>query len=294
VSLAITRDQLTLLRELDGDWFDLGRFPRMDHVSPSMANKFADCPEQGRQRYILGKPELPAEMPLIGTAVHRGIEWNMQQKITSHVDLPIAEVVERYDDEIFMLVVGEEEEKVGQEIVWDTSYEDAKTRGRLMLGEYHNREAAKIQPIDVEGSFSVPMGLPVKVQGRYDILTADRAIDLKTGKQRTTKPKSSWLIQGAIYSFATGLPVEFHTMACTQKDHKVSIVTPLESEDLYYNPSQAEIDALAYTVRTIMYDALHYLHAFGPDNPWPTRGRFHIWACDYCSFRAGCPAWPST
>ena len=137
------------------------------------------------------------------------------------------------------------------------------------------------------------MGLPVKVEGRFDILCADRAIDLKTGKQKTTKPKASWLIQAAIYQFATGLPVEFHTAACSLKDHKVSIVTPIESEALYLNMSRPEIEALQHVIRTVMYDALHYMQIYGPDTPWPTRGRFHIFACDFCSFRSNCPAWAS-
>src|SRR4029077_19375869 len=200
----------------------------------------------------------------------------------SHVDLTVVDVLDHYDDELFADVVASEQEKAGEEIEWDTSFDEAKTRGLLMLGRYLTDECPKIQPVAVEGKFSVPMGMPVPMEGRFDILCADRAIDLKTGKQRTTKPKASWLIQGAIYSFATGLPVEFHTLSCSAKDHKVGIVTPLESEALYLDLSQAEIGATQHTVRTIMDDALSYMHRYGPDTPWPTRGRFHIFACDFC------------
>jgi len=289
VTISIDPSELSLLRA--PEWFDLERFPRLDHVSPSMTNKFSDCPEAGRQRYILNTPERPAEAPLIGSAVHLAVERNMRQKIESHTDLPVAELIDWYDDS-FVSFVDEEQEKTGLEVEWDTSVDEARTRGRLMLGEYHNREAPKIQPVAVEGRFSVPMGLPVKVEGRFDILCADRAIDLKTGKQKTTKPKASWVIQGAIYQFATGLPVEFHTVACSMKDHKVSIVTPIESEALYQNMTTPEIDAIQHVVRTVMYDALHYMQVYGPDTAWPTRGRFHLFACSYCSFWESCPAWP--
>jgi hypothetical protein len=292
MSVSIDPSQLSLLR--GPEWFDLERYPRLDHVSPSMTNKFSDCPEQGRQRYVLNNPERPAENLVIGSAVHLAVERNMRQKIESHTDLPIAEVIDWYDDFGFADHCASEEEKSGMEIAWDTDYEDARTRGRLMLGEYHNREAPKIQPIAVEGSFSVPMGLPVPVEGRFDILCADRAIDLKTGKQKQSKPKASWLIQAAIYQFATGRPVEFHTVSCSLKDHKVAVVTPLESEALYLNMAQAEIDAIQHTVRTVMDDALYYMRRYGPDTPWPTRGRFHIFACDFCSFKPTCPAWAGT
>ena len=33
------------------------------------------------------------------------------------------------------------------------------------------------------------------------------------------------------------------------------------------------------------------MEQYGPDEPWPTTGRFHTWACDYCGFRGDCPAW---
>ena len=291
MSFTVDVSQLSLLR--GAEWFDLERYPRLNHVSPSMTNKFSDCPESGRQRYILNAPERPAESLLIGGAVHAGIERSMRQKIESHADLPLAELIEWYDDEGFDAHVSGEEERSGLDAEWDTSPEDSKTRGRLMLGAYMNLEAPKIQPVAVEGSFSVPMGLPVPVEGRFDVLCDDRAIDFKTGKSKTTKPKASWTIQAAIYQFATGKPVEFHTMSCSVKEHKVAIVTPIESEELYVNMTQPEIDAITHTVRTVMYDALWYMQRYGPDTPWPTRGRFHLFACDYCSFKPTCPAWAS-
>jgi hypothetical protein len=291
VSISIDPSELTLLRNPVPEWFDLERFPRLDHISPSMTNKFSDCPEAGRQRYILNTPERPAEAPLIGSAVHLAVERNMRQKIESHVDLPIAELLDWYDDEGFAGHVAGEQEKSGLEVEWDSSEEDAKTRGRLMLGEYHNKECPKIQPTAVEGKFSVPMGMPVPIEGRFDILCADRAIDLKTGKQKTTKPKAAWLIQAAIYQFATGLPVEFHTVSCSVKNHQVAIVTPLDSEALYLNQTISEVEAIQHVVRTVMWDALHYMRVYGPDTAWPTRGRFHMFACDYCSFKPSCPAW---
>jgi len=290
VSVSIDPAQLTLLQTRDREWpFD--GYKRLDHVSPSMLSKIVECPRQFQERYLHERVELPAENTTLGTAFHSAMELNMRQKIETHEDLPITQVVEWFDDLGFLETVENEQTKTGHEIIWDTSFEEAKTRGRLMVGEYHRTVSPRLQPLSVEQKFSVPMGLPVPVEGRYDLLTETCAIDWKSGKQRTAKPKTSWLIQASIYSFATGKPVEFHSISCSTRDHKVGIVTPLESEALFVNPGQPEIDALQRTIAALVDEVAYYMHRYGPDQPWPTRGRFHIFACDYCSFRSDCPAW---
>ena len=290
MSVSIDPSQLMLLREREEEW-PFHAYKRMDHVSPSMLNLLVECPRQFQQRYLLDTREKPAENLVLGTAFHAAMQLNMQQKIESYVDLPLVEVIDWYDDSGFAAVVEQEQEKTELEIVWDTSYEDAKTRGRLMVGEYHRAISPRLQPLAVEGAFSVPMGLPVPVTGRFDLLTEQVAVDWKSSKKRTYKPKTTWLIQAAIYSFATGKPVEFHTVACTTTDHKVGIVTPLESEALLINPSEGEINAFQRMIAALVDEMTYYMRQYGPEAPWPTRGRFHIFACDYCSFRADCPAW---
>jgi len=291
VSATIDTSRLTLgTRRFEDDWPFEG-YPRLNHLSPSSLKLLVECPREWQQRYLHDRPERPAEALVVGSAFHAAMERNMSQKISSGVDLPVAELIEWYDDEGFSQVLDRDEEKSGLSIIWDSSHDDAKTRGRLMVGEYHNQVSPRLQPTAVEGTFSVPMGLPVPIQGRYDLLTADRAIDWKTAKKKTTTPKTDWLIQAVVYGFATGLPVEFHTASCSPGTHSTNIVTPLESEALYVNLSQAEIDALQTTVVAIGNEAVDLMRRYGPDAPWPTRGRFHMFACDYCSFRDDCPAW---
>lgn len=293
MTITIDPSQLTLLKRApsgENEWPFHG-YKRMDHVSPSMLSKLVECPREWQQRYLLDRPERPAENLVLGTAFHAAMELNMQQKIASHEDMPLVEVVEWFDDSGFAAVVEADQEKAGTEIIWDSSFEDTKTRGRLMVGRYHSEVSPRLQPTAVEGRFSVPMGLPVPVEGRFDLLTEATAIDWKSGKQRTSKPKTSWLIQAAIYSFATSRPVEFHSVSCSLARHDVGIVTPLESEELLVDLSIAEVDALQTTIRGLVDEACYYMRRYGPDQPWPTRGRFHMFACDYCSFRDDCPAW---
>ena len=269
-------------------WEKLSHY--LDHLSPSSLSMLRRCPRQFQERYIFGRKERPAEAPVIGSAVHAGLEVNFEQKIASHQDMPTATLLDWYSDVGFAAIVEEQQERSGHEVYWDTDPERARTRGRVMLGEYHNLVSPRIQPLSVEGSFSIDMGAPVPVVGRYDIERAESAIDVKTGKRKQSKPKESWRIQGVVYREATGKPVEFHSLTATD-NNAVTIVTPLEAEELLVKPSDVERAVLRENVRTIAAEAILYMELLGPDEPWPTYGRFHDWACGYCGFRGECPAW---
>jgi len=294
VSLQIERSDLRLLRRAEDPWPFTG-YPRIESkLSPSSLAKFVECPREWQQTYLAERPDKPAENLIVGSAFHSAMEFNFRQKIESHVDVPVVELIEYHDDLGFDERLTFDQEKAGEEIVWKTSYDEAKTRARLMIGEYRNRVCERIQPIAVEEKFQVPMGGPVKIEGRYDLLTADVGIDWKSGVKKAYKPKTSWLLQALIYSFATGKPIEFHSVACSDKTHDVGIVTPLESGDMLVNMTQGEIDGLSKVVVGITEEMIDCMRRYGPDQPWPARGRFHIFACDYCSFRSDCPAWALT
>jgi hypothetical protein len=71
----------------------------------------------------------------------------------------------------------------------------------------------------------------------------------------------------------------------------VSIVTPLEEPALLCAPTVVEREAQIKTLHQLSSMACFYMATLGPDEPWPTLGRFHDWACSYCGFRNDCPAW---
>lgn len=263
----------------------------VDHLSAAQLSMIDRCPRQYQERYIHGRKERPAEATTLGSTVHYGLERNFAQKIESHEDLPTHELLEWFMDVGFAQKVLEEQENAGEEVFWDTDPDAARLRGRNMLGEYHNKVAPRIQPLGVEGSISVDFGLAVPVIGRYDLLREANVIDWKTGRRARKKPQESWRIQAAIYGEATGRPVEFHSITATEKTGAVTIVTPLEAEALYVCPTPVERAQIRRTIRDLAAEAVFYMSLYGPDEPWPTKGRFHDWACDYCGFRNDCPAW---
>ena len=263
----------------------------INHWSPSSLAMLHRCPYQWQQRYIHGRKERPGESPVIGSAVHAAIERNFGQKIDTHEDLPIISLLDWYAEEAFPSIAVSEEEKSGAEIVWDTSPDKARARGKVMLAEYHGSVAPRIQPTAVETKIEVDMGVPVPVEGRFDIERPAGTIDVKTGKSKTTKPKEAWRIQAAVYGEATEKPVEFHSVSATVKTGQVNVVTPLEAEALLVHPTRREREEIRRSIRTLSALAVFYMDMYGPDEDWPTLGRLHTWACDYCGFRPTCPAW---
>lgn len=263
------------------------------HWSPSSLAMLRRCPYQWQQRYLLGRKARPAEAPVTGTAVHAGLARNFDAKMDTHVDIPTVELLEWYEDTGWATVLDIEQTSAGQEIQWDTTPEDAKRRGKGMLAGYRNEIAPRIQPTLVEGMVEVDFGLAVPVIGRIDIEQDASVIDVKTGKTAKKMPKEDWRIQAGIYGFARNRPVEFHSLTASPKTGKVSIWTPLEAPALLLAPTADERRRMVQDMRAISVEACMYMSVFGPDQPWPTHGVYHTWACDYCGFRAGCPAWSS-
>jgi hypothetical protein len=262
----------------------------IDHLSPSALAMARRCPRQYQERYIHGRKERPAEATFTGTAVHAGLERNFRQKIGSHADIPLVDLLTWFGDEGFKEKLEAEQESAGEEVFWDTDPDTAKHRAGLMLGTYHREVSPRIQPLAVETMIEVDFGLPVPVIGRFDLQREASTVDWKTAKQKRTKPKEDWRIQAAVYGKANNQPVEFHTISVS-KAGSIAVVTPLESEDLLVHPSPAETLEIHRTIAAIAAEMSFYMQMYGPDDPWPTHGRFHQWACDFCGFRRDCPAW---
>jgi len=263
----------------------------IQHWSPSSLTMFHRCPEQWRQRYVLGKKERPGQALVVGTAVHAGVERNFSAKIGSGVDLPMVDLLAWFDDEGWRWAVDDEQEKTGQSILWKDAPDKARSTGRTLLTAYHRDVAPRIEPIGVEGMVEVDFGLAVPVIGRFDVLRESSVIDLKTGQRAQKKPKESWRIQAAVYGEAAGRPVEFHSVTMSSAGATPAIWTPLEAEQLLVQPTEREREHMRFVLRALAAEACDYMARYGPDEPWPTKGRFHDWACDWCGFRAGCPAW---
>jgi len=273
---------------------DTGWDPALpDHLSPTQLGMFQRCKFQFWRRYLHHEKERPGESLTVGSAVHGGLDRNYRQKITSHVDLPTHELLEWFTDEGWQKTLAEQQESSGLDILWNGEPEEAMKRGRSMLGAYHKLVAPRVQPVGVEGWISVDFGAPVPVEGRYDVELENGVIDVKTGKRAERKPKGGWRIQAAVYGEATGKPVEFHSVTATEKSRTPTIITPLEAPAMLCAPSENERAAQRAIVLALCGEIYACFKRYGLDEPWPTTGVFHDWACNTCGWRPICPAWDS-
>jgi hypothetical protein len=268
---------------------------RVKHLSATSLGMFRRCPEQFRHRYILGEKERPGEALIVGSIFHDALEWNYQAKIESHEDQPLADLVQYLGDVSVPKVI--DENGGPDEIAWDhpdpvVGVEAAHQDSERILSAYRRRITERIQPVAVEQKFEIP-GEPVPIIGYLDTCTDDqRVIDTKTGKQAVKKLKPSWRLQAVLYSTATGWTSEYHSIS---RAARPSIVTGLESEELIQRPDETQMRNVLASAKTIA-DMISYLYTtLGPDQTWPTWGRFADWSmsftpCGNCGWRRVCPA----
>jgi PD-(D/E)XK nuclease superfamily len=269
----------------------------LDHLSPSSLGMARRCLEQFRRRYILGEKERPGEAAVIGTFVHKALEWNYEQKIESFVDYPIAQVIEYLDDEA---IPAELETRGGvEEINWDLqgdplgALDAARDDARRLTSAYYRAVVPRVQPIAVEQKIRVrPPQLPVTLLGYIDLETEPRIIDTKTGRRAQTSIKPSWQLQADVYANVVGKPVEYHTISRAKAP---TITTPVErGDDLVVYPGNVE---QLYTSLGQLAQIIEWCYlTFGPDEPWPTTGRIGEFTqnklpCAFCGWRSTCIAW---
>lgn len=259
-----------------------------DYLSASRLTLFQRCPEQYRRRYLKNERERSNGNLVWGGADHYAHEQNFRQKIDSHEDLPVDDVkvafAEGFDQRV-------EEGGGTDEIAWgDQRPGEIKDAGVLLAAAYHMQVSPSVQPIAVETRFEVQIpGVPVPVIGYIDVNEALRAIERKTAKAKTVNVKPGWRLQGLVYQYAKGLPVDYHVSVKT----KTPAIYTADTE-----PGLRLVDTRAELTERLMGNlAQHILTlytTFGPDEPWPG-AITDDWACSYCLFgpkqNADCAWW---
>jgi hypothetical protein len=288
----------------EGQWPD-----RIKHLSATSIAMFRRCPEQFRHRYILGEKERPGEGLVIGSMFHEAIGFNYGQKIESHEDRPLPEVIQYLQDEAVPKVL--EENGGADEIAWDSQDATkgvalARTDSERILAAYHTTVVPRLQPITLEEKLTLEdPRLPVPLIGYIDLKVGtevvmdttsvwvpDRVIDTKTGRQSASKLKPSWMLQGDLYAAMSGMTVEYHSISRAKVP---KITTGLESADLVVQPNPVRTENILNTAAQIAEMIKWMYSTYGPDETWPTLGRFADFSmsfspCGMCGWRQVCPA----
>jgi len=261
------------------------------HFSPSGLRLLRVCPRAWQQRYIKGRKERPGEALTLGKAWHSAQGFNDLQKITSHADLPVTEVVEYFHDAAWPEAV--EKDGGESEIRWDKKPEEVRHDGERITRAYLTSVSPRVQPLAVEKKieFLVP-GIPIPFLGYIDVEEEANLIDRKSGKQVQKKPDAHWRLQGVVYTAFLGKPTHFHSVSRAQTP---SIATPLQSEQMVVSLEEAQRPLVERVFRDYAFQVQMYFDKYGPEDDWPVNGIFSDYkggpACNFCGFRNDCPAW---
>jgi hypothetical protein len=264
----------------------------LNHFSASSAKMAVRCPEQWRQRYVLGKKSPPSLSMLLGRADHKAIETSMEQKIKTYEDLPVKDVVERFHAEIDEEVrnVGIDELEIPDatgKLKKHEIIDKQRVHRATILQNYHVVMSPTVQPIAVEEAFSIEIPeLPVQVVGYVDLVAVEPdfsgdgpyMIDRKHGKRSRTRVEPEWGIQAEVYQLHRPVKHVWHTSSDANTLGTLEQACP---------PRGRSERMLQQIVATIGFCYQKY----GPDEPWPTTGKLHPWACGYCGFRETCWGW---
>jgi hypothetical protein len=100
------------------------------------------------------------------------------------------------------------------------------------------------------------------------------------------------MLQATLYSAMTNLPVEYHSISRAKVP---KITTGLESGDMVFTPNPTKTENVINSAAQIANMIAWMYTTYGPDETWPTMGRFADWSmsfspCNNCGWRKVCPA----
>jgi hypothetical protein len=282
MSIFVPRTLDELAQELREGWPG-----QIDHLSSSSITMLLRCPEQYRQRYILGKKDRPGAAAIWGRADHEAVAMHFGQVIDGKPGLSVADVQDQ-----FITSFDAEVESMGwSEIDWRGTPSQVaasiKDNGAYLAGLYRQNVADYVQPIGVELKFAVKQPhWPVEVIGYVDIEEADTLIDRKTTGRTESKPKPDWVVQSRIYQLAKPKVMHFHQSVKNERDKTRQQAYGVMPNMVVGLDPMRDLMTDKLVVQAMQTVKSHFLQ-YGPDETWPG-ALTHPWACGYCGYAVTC------
>lgn len=237
-------------------------------LSFSRIDSYRICPRRFRYGYVDRLPGVPGPHLSFGTSIHAALEAFYDRKLPgcpSEEEL-LGFLYDRWDTSGFTHLPRDEQVAF---------YRHAQD----VLRRYHRRHAATYRlPAATEAWFELPIGYDATVVGSIDRVDVDdegrfHIIDYKTNRKVKDRERVASSLQLAIYALACrhlygSLPA---SVCLDFVVAGVQVTVPIEDIDIEH-ARQVILDT-ADAVRAERYE--------------PTPGRL----CDWCDFRAICPAW---
>lgn len=258
-----------------------GWYLPLERLSATSLAEAITCPEQFRVKRILKVKDKNNTAKLMGTSFHEAVADNWRWKLEKGADLSGVELHERFTGAWASAIDKEGEPE------WKEHPDTLMATGVKMLDVYREKVMLSTIPVSAEQWFEemIP-GIPVPVVGVIDLQLKDRIREVKTSKNKVSKPKPTWRLQARIYQLMVEKEVE-HQVVTKQKTPQVvtgadedGLMTPIQNRDV------------TVTILQQATNLVNDLYArYGPDTTWPMNGIFHDWLCSYCSHRPNCLAW---
>lgn len=254
-------------------------------LSASSLNTFLRCGRQWMYAYAMGIKAPPSLRASRGIAVHSAVEVNMRQKMDTHVDLPKADVLDAFASSYDEVIAD------GYEARPDETAGSVKDSGVQLTALYHDTVAPKIQPVMVEEPISFDISGQVWT-GQID-LAEDEPINLWGEPEmglhlRDTKTSSSsprpeqYALNMTGYGIGAQVKtgrkiakVSFDYLVATQRPKYV----PIEQGPL----TDEQIRSFAWLVEDVATQIKR--------GAFPANGINNPGVCDWCGYRAHCPAY---
>lgn len=256
------------------------------------------CPEQYRQRYVLGIKSPPRSALLWGRADHQAVGAHFSRVIEDGQGLSPSEVAEHFAVS-FDTEVEDNGGLLG--IPWFGTTSGDLTAARKEAGKvkdagaklamlYRQEIAPHVNPLGVEVEVNVEHETwPVPIVGYLDVVEEHTIVERKTSARRNNTPSPDWVWQGRIYQLALQKDISWHQSVKNERDPSKQSVSIMWTEP--WNPTMDMRTALM--VAQSMKQIEHYFSTYGPDEIWPGHGVIHPWACGFCGYREHCSWWAS-
>ena len=241
-------------------------------LSASSVTTFLRCGMQWYYGYVAAVKSPPSLKQARGLAVHKAVEVNMRQKITSRLDLPVADVEDACATEYDILSGDVEDDKAEIGAYKDSSVKLARIHTKLI--------APEIQPVWVEQPVQFKIN-DIPFSGQVDILDEESRIrDTKTTARKPTADSYILNMTGYALSYRqiTGT-VETDTvldyLVATQKPYYLPVMAggPVSDDEIVRFANIVESVAAAIQAGRFVPNGL----ASG--------------ACSWCGYKFICPAY---
>jgi hypothetical protein len=227
--------------------------PIKPHISNTQLDMYCRCPAQWEFRYAKGLIIPPGIALLQGTGFHRGAEGNLKQKIESHKDLPVKEIVD-------MAVSAFDIEMSGGYKLTDG---EASVGAKKVLGEARDKLA---EMAEIHATDQAPDYQPVAVEHKqlivfpsasHDLLTVT---DLRDTKKRVTdfktaakkKPVASIHSDLQLTIYAAAYKIDIGEMPSEVRQDIVTKTKSPARQLLQSERTVADFQALVYRVNSIL------------------------------------------